>query len=186
MKTHLPPIHLACQDDEMRPNFRFIEIKKGIAHATNGNFLVKMELEKVSDLTNEQIELLNGKYIHMEAWKEIHKADIIEFTEDGFSCWNKGIKKVYEYGEPVGEFFTIDSVIVGIKSKGEVEVGRIAYNPKMIATIAKIFESNTLFFSFSGPSSGTVVYPSYDCGMFAILMPCMLDAESSSRYLFLT
>lgn len=180
----LKPLHLACMDDDMRPNFRLIEIKHGIAQATNGHFVVKLELNKTSLLEQEQIDMLNGRYIHMEVWKEIHKCEMIEFTEETISCWKNGIKKTFEYAEPQGEFFNIETVIREVKELGEVETRMISYTPAYITTLAKIFDEGSMIFSFSGANKGTIVFPSEDSGMFALLMPKMIDA--TNRYMFLT
>jgi hypothetical protein len=128
--------------------------------------------------------MLNGRYVHMEVWKEIHKCDTIELTEDTISCWKNGIKKTFEYGEPNGEFFSLDNIINNIKINGEEEKRMVAYTPKLISIIAKIFDEETLVFSFSKGKLGTVVFPFEDSGMFAILMP--KDISATNRYLFLT
>lgn len=180
----LKPLHLACADDDMRPNFKLIEIKHGIAQATNGHMVVKLELNKTSMLEQDQIDMLDGRYIHMEVWKEIHKCEMIELTDDAISCWKNGIKKTFEYGEPQGEFFNIETVIRDIKELGEIETRMIAYTPSLIAILAKIFDENSMIFSFSGANKGTIVFPSEDSGMFALLMPQMINA--TNRYMFLT
>lgn len=183
MTKQLPPLHLACMNDDLRPNLKFIQIKNGIAQATNAYIIVKIILNETTQLDEEQIEILNGKYIHMECWKELHKAEQIEFTEEQINCWNKGIKKVYEYGEPNGEFFKIDTIIEDVKNAGESPQRIVGYNPKFISILQKIFDCDTLFFSFSG-KKGTIVFPGQDMGMFALLMP--IKSEDINRYLFLT
>ena len=56
-------------------------------------------------------------------------------------------------------------------------------NPKFIGTIQKIFQTEQLTFSFSQVNKGILVYPHYDCGMFAVLMPMTIDVVEP-RYCF--
>lgn len=81
MEQKLKPLHLACANDDLRPNMFLIEIKNGIASATNGSIVIKTELSQTSLLTPEEIEILNDKYIHKEVWKEIYKCEFLEFDD---------------------------------------------------------------------------------------------------------
>jgi len=183
MEQQLPPLHLACQDDEMRPNMALIEIANNIATATNGHILVKIDLSIASQLSPETLTLLNGKYIHMEAWKAIHKCDFVEFFDDQIDIIQKGIKKTFYYSTANGSFFNTNAIVIEIKDAGETPVRLIALSPKLIGIIAKIFQSVDLKFSFTGDKKGVVVFPYEESGMCAILMPASSD-QVSNRYLF--
>ena len=184
MAQQLKPLHLVCVDDEMRPNLKMIEIKNGIAQATNGHILVKLQLNTTSTLTPEQIAILNGKYIHMNVWKELWKCDLIELDDEWITCNKDGIVKRFEYAEPNGSFFTFDTIIGEIKEAGEEPQRIVCYNPDFITILAKIFQTESLFFSFSPNNKGTIVFPDDVSGMFAVLMPKSTDAQN--RYLYLT
>ena len=97
MEQQLKPIHLICTEDEMRPNMALIQIKNNVAYATNGHVLVKIDLQATSNLQKETLDIINGKYIHKEVWKEIWKCDVLEFEEDKIVCHKDGIKKIFEY-----------------------------------------------------------------------------------------
>jgi len=185
VEQFLKPIHLACGDDDMRPNMRLIEVCNGVAQATDGHILVKVDLEKTSLLDPDQINILNGKFIHMEVWKEIHKCDMIELTNDLITCTKNGIKKMFEYSQPQGTFFRLDDLIAQIMEAGSESKLMMAYNPKFIGIVAKIFQSDTMIFSFSVGSAGTVIFPNDFDGMFAILMPVMITG-GTDRYVYLT
>lgn len=183
MEQLLKPIHLACMDDDMRPNYKLIEIKNNIAMATNGHFLVSYDISGGNSLLEaDQIEKLNEKYIHMEVWKEIHKCDSLEVLDDALICHKDGIKKIFEYSQPNGEFFKMENVVIECKLQGEVERGMVSYNPKFIEVLRKIFQSEMMHFSFSG-NKGTIVFPDEYSGIFAILMPIV--ATGVNRYFFL-
>lgn len=180
----LPPLHLVCHNDEFRPNMKLIEVKNGIAQATNAHMIVKVNLIEASKLTADQVDMLNGRYVHMEVWKEIHKCEMIELSEDYIVCWKNGIKKIFEYGEPNGEFFSIDTIIRNCKEAGEEPQRLVGMNAKYIEILHKIFGSGTIYFSFSAANHGIICFPGEDSGMFALLVPVTTDGVN--RYMFLT
>lgn len=179
----LNPLHLACVDDELRPNTRLIEIKNNVASATNGHVLVKIDLSLVSPFTPEQRKILNGKYIHMKVWEEMSSCDSLSLDEDEIVCNKDGINRIFEYSLAQGEFFKVDHVVDEIKRIGEEPKRIIKYNTKMIALISKIFKCDNLFFSFSKGNAGTIIYEYEDSGMFAVLMPTSIDG-APNRYFF--
>jgi len=179
MEQQLPPMHLACMIDESRPNMALVQIKNGCATATNAHIIVRVDL-RINTTFIEQFPCLEGKYIHSEVWKDIHKSDAIEFAEDGITCHKNGIVKYFDYAIPNGEFFSIQSIIDEIKIKGETEIRLVTYTPKFIGIIQKIFNQNVLNFSFTANNGGTVVFPDENSGMMAILMPAF--TEGVNRY----
>lgn len=184
MKQYLKPIHLACGDDELRPNIALIEINNNIATATDGSILVKVDLtmNNNSELTPEQLKTINGKFIHREVWKEIFKCDFLEFDDQYIICHKDSIKKLFEYSEANGAFFNTNTIVEELKFTGGEEKEYIAYSPKYIAIIHKIFQHEQMIFSFSKKNKGTVVFPFEESGMFAVLMP---REATAGRYLFL-
>ena len=184
MEQILNPLHLACIDDEFRPNARLIEVKNGIATATNSHIVARIDLRENGQLTPEQIELLNGKFIDMEVWKECHKCDSLEVTETNIICFKNGIKKTFDFSISQGMFFNIDSIIIDISKSGAGEKEQVKYNGKFIAIFNKIFGTNEITFSFSKGNLGTLVYPNDYSGMFGVLMPIVTTVEN--RYFFLS
>lgn len=162
-----------------------IEIKNNIATATNGSILVKLDLMKTlhSELSTTQVDLLNGKYIHMEVWKEFHKCDGVDFTDMEIICHKNGIKKIFEYSEPQGQFFDTNQVVIDIKEAGEEAKRLVSFDPKLIAKLAKIFGGDVMHFSFSPGNKGAVVFPEEYEGVTAILMPKHTEL-APNRYLF--
>jgi hypothetical protein len=114
----------------------------------------------------------------MTAWKEIHNADYIVFHDDSIECLNDGIKKFYEYQNPQGEFFNLKTVIEDAVKDGSEAKEIIGFNPKYLTTLSKIFAhcgGTQLVFSFSKGSKGAFVYPYNESGMFALLMPIIIE-----------
>lgn len=183
MTEFFRPLHLACADDDLRPNMSLIEIKNNTAIATNGSILVKLDLFKTSSLEKEKIEVLNGKYIHKEVWKEISKCEHLELDDERIVCHKNGIKKSFEYAEPNGTFFDISKVLIDVINHGTGKHDFVGMNSKYINILTKIFNNESLTYSFSkGENQGIIVYPYIGSGMFAVLMPCMLDGPV--RYYF--
>lgn len=183
MDQFLKPLHLACGDDDLRPNIRLIEIKNNIASATEGHILVKLDLTQTSMLQPEQLKTLDGKYIDKEVWKEIYKCDLLEFDDAHIICHKNSIKKMFEYATPNGEFFNINKIIEQAADDGVEAKTLISYNSKFINILQKIFQNESLTFSFSKGNQGTFVYPYEHSGMFAILMP--QASENTNRYYFM-
>lgn len=182
-KPSLPPLHLACGDDELRPNLQLIKIKNNIATATNGNMLVKIDLSLTSPFDIEVLNMLNGKYIHKEVWKELHKCDSVQYFDDQIDCWNNGIKKTFYYSDHNGEFWDDSTIIQDIKEAGETPQRIVTYNPQFITILQKIFKADKLSFSFTSEHKGTIVFPYSDSGMFAVLMP--MKSNDLNRYFFM-
>ena len=180
----LKPMHLVCIEDEMRPNMALIQIKNGVAYATNANILVKIDLALTSTLSEQDLEILNGKYIHKEVWKEIWKCDILELEKDRIICHKDNIKKIFEYHTSQGEFFNLDSIVMDVSKNGVEAKQSIVYSHHLVTLIGKVFEEPNLHFSFSKHQQGTVVFPYDGSGMFAILMPVMNPTDTNPRYMF--
>lgn len=182
MEKYFKPIHLACLINEYSPNQALIEIKNGIATATNGAVIVKVDLNKTaSPLIVKSIDFLNDKYVHMEVWKEIYKCDILEIDDSGIHCFKNGFRKSFDFSEPNGEFFKIDTLIADIQSGGEEKKRCVSFSSNLISIITKVFETQQLNYSFSHGKKGTVVFPYEESGMYAILMP--IDTVVN-RYMF--
>ena len=77
-------LHLACENNLLRPVMNCIYFKYGYAIASNGMILIKACLNEICNFSEEEKELLEGKLISTNNFKEIIKHTIIEIEEDGF------------------------------------------------------------------------------------------------------
>jgi hypothetical protein len=181
MTQQLKPLHLACSDDDLRPDLQIIQIKNGIASATNGTVLVKIDLEKTCELTPEDIQTLEGKNIHKEAWKEMHKCDLLQFDEEGIEVRTNGIKKRLFYQPTQTKIWDDDAIIESIRAAGVAQLSFVSYDPRLIQILSKIFQHDSLCFSFSPDNKGTICFPYQHSGMMAVLMPKV--AEDITRWI---
>lgn len=186
MIKYLKPLHLICINDENMPNLALIQIKKKEARATNGHLMIKLDLVRTSKLTEEQLDILEGKYLHMEVWKEMYKCDQIDLDDVGITVHKNGITKSFDYSHPVDEWYDLDKTVSEVKYAGEHAVRLVAYNPAQIAKIATVFDmgGSPLFISHSPEPKGHVVTCGHDTGMMAIVMPILISDENLNRYMF--
>jgi hypothetical protein len=183
MEQFLPPIHLACYEDEMRRNLALVEVRNSVACASNGIILVKIDLIETAPLLSEQDrENMEGKYIHMKAWAEIHKADTLLFHDTHIEFSGNGIKKTYYYENPQGQFFNTDTIVEDIREAGVEAKEMLCFNTKQIAILSKIFKHEVIHFSPSPGFKGVIAFPFESSGMFAVIMP--ISTEGVSRYYF--
>ena len=182
MKEQFKPLHLACESDEAAPNMALISIIKGIATATNGKLLVKINLAETSALSPEELDTLDGKFIHMEVWKEIHKCDSVEFDDDQIICHKNDIKKIFEYADPDGEFFP-NTIVEDVKKAGEGGRRILSLDPDQVTIAGKIFGGNQIYFSSTKGISQVLLFPGPDSGMFAVLQ--IGEGDGVNRYMFL-
>lgn len=196
MIKYVKPLHTVCLRDEDRPNFSLIQVKDNIARATNGSVIVCMNLLQCSKLDPSQVEMLHGKYIHMDVWAKMAKCDEIEIDDETICIIIKGVKHRFEYNEPEDHqddgkpewetrkkrWFDLDSIILNIKRNGEDNKRLVGIDSDNIKIVAKAFDLYHLYFSFSPRDLGMVVFPGEDMGMFAIIMP--LDSGGVNRYMF--
>ena len=183
MKQQLKPLHLICVEDELEPNKALISIKDGIASASNFWACIKLDLRLTSSLEQDQIDMLNGKYIHKEVWREIFKCDVLEFDDIQIICHKKGIKRTFDYSAGT-ESFVIDNAVLDVKSNGSEPKTEMCFNRSQLKIIGEIFQEPNLNFSFSKGGVSTVVFPYEDSGMFALATP-VISSQTNARYFFL-
>ncbi len=73
------PLWKACGDDEIRTGMHYISFANGYAYATNSHILVRARLTDISNFDEQDLSLLDGKFIHGKLFKEIlnSKGDVI-------------------------------------------------------------------------------------------------------------
>jgi hypothetical protein len=178
-KKTLPPIHLACSDDELRPALQHIEIIDGIATATNANIICQLNLAKYSTLPEEAIKALNGKMIHRDVWESIQDANLIEVKGDMLHVEMGGIRADYNISCDL-KFPDHHSLINAVANSLFDKKSFVAFNPKYIALAAKLFPSENLICRFYENNEMMVFFPSGDAKGFMGIMPMKLtDAEAT-------
>jgi hypothetical protein len=184
-KKTLPPIHLACTDDELRPGLQLVEVIDGIATATNGNIIARMNLGAYSKLEEETIKKLNGKLIHRDVWESIMDADILTVDGDSIHMDKGGIKATFDIATDL-KFPDHHRIIQAVANSLFGDKTFVCFNPKHIAIAAKLFPSENLICRFYENHEMMVFFPSGDAKGFMGIMPMEITAEEATMDFSLT
>ena len=65
------PLWKACGDDYIRTGMHYISFANGYAYATDSHILVRARLTDISNFDEQDLSLLDGKFIHGKLFKEI-------------------------------------------------------------------------------------------------------------------
>jgi hypothetical protein len=177
-KKTLPPLHLACSDDELRPAMMHIEIKNGIATATNASLIAQLNLAEYSTLEDDTIKKLNGKMIHRDVWEEILDADVLTVEDDIIHYEKGGIKADYDI-QCDYKFPDHKSIIDTIAGSIFAKKSFMAFNPKWIQIANKIFPSESLIVRFYESHEMLLIFPSGEAKGFVGVMPIQITEEEA-------
>lgn len=167
-KKVLPPIHLACTDDELRIAMQYVKIKDGIAYATNTHLLACINLKHHSELSEDVIKELDGKYVHAETWASVMDADMI-FIEGNEILYSKGlIKARFEISDDIN-FPDIEIFIKESMNPEIVQLSKVSFNPLYVELLRKVFKHTEMTMLFKG--GRLLCYPCVGSYQYAILMP---------------
>lgn len=184
-KKTLPPIHLACSDDELRPALQMVEVIDGIATATNGMIIARMNLSAYGKLEDETIKKLNGKLVHRDVWAELIDADIMTVEGDNIHMDKGGIKATFDIRTDY-KFPDHHLIIEAVSKSIFDEKSFVCFNPKFIAIAAKLFPSENLICRFYENNDMMVFFPSGDAKGFMGIMPMTITQEEATLDFSLT
>lgn len=181
MRKTLPPIHLACSDDELRPALNCVRVLDGIATATNAHLVAQMNLREYSSLPEEAIKKMSGMLIHKDLWKELMEATLIEVNDQDNSIYyeNGGVKATVSVDTDL-KFPDIDSVVKEIANQLFDKRSMVAFNPRWIMIAAKLFPSESLICRFYQDKSMMVLFPSGQAKGYVGIMETIISEEEST------
>ncbi len=175
----LPPLHLACSDDDLRPALQHIEIVDGIATATNAHIVCRLNLAEYSLLPDECIRALNGKLIHKDIWDAVQDADLIEVNDDILHYEKGGVKADYDISCEL-KFPDLTGIINSVANSFFDKKSFIAFNPNLIVIAKKIFPSEHLIMRFYEDHEMMVLFPSGDAKGFIGVMPMKITEQEAT------
>lgn len=164
-------LHLACSDEEARPQLQCIYIKDGWAIAANPHMIVKQKLETHSTINRDQIPKLEGKFIHKNVWEQLVGCTEILVENDTLVCQNDAGKVIYQFAFHTTLFPDIETILDNFKPEMTTE---ISLNTKYLQTLSKVFDSNSLKMEFSS-SKGAMIKPVVGEDEFAYLAAIFID-----------
>lgn len=184
-KKTLPPIHLACSDDDLRPALNHIEVVDGIATATNAMIIARMNLSKYSTLPDEAIAAMNGKLIHRDVWESIQDADLIKVDGDTIHYEKGGIKANFDISCDL-KFPDHHSILEAVANSIFDKKSFVCFNPEYIKIAAKLFPSESLICRFYEDNDMMVFFPSGEAKGFMGIMPMKITEEEATLDFSLT
>jgi hypothetical protein len=180
---YLPPIHIACSDDELRPSMMHVEVLDGIATATNGMLIVRLNLSEHSSLDDVTIKKLSGRYIHRDIWNLLHSADLIFFKEDedNVITYSKGgvSAEIMLKTELEIKFPDYGGIVNRIANTKFDKKSFIAFDPEWISIAKKIFSTSALIMRFYEQEQMFTIFPGGDAKAFMGIMPMMITEEDA-------
>lgn len=169
-KKALPNIHLACADDELRPALMHIEVLDGIATATNGQLIARMNLKEYSTLPDETVKALSGKLVHRNVWETIRDADLIEVKGDVIHYEKDGVKADYDISTTY-TFPDYTGIIQAVANSRFDKKSFVSFNPEYIGIAKKLFPAENLIMRFYQDHEMMVIFPSGEAKGFIGIMP---------------
>lgn len=180
----LPPIHIACSEDEMNFPLQHVEILDGIATATNGYLLVRLNLSEYSSLDDRVLQRLSGKYIHRDVWRMIHTAENILISDDNENSLifiNGGVDAEVNIKDASEiKFPNYNALIDRIANSRYEKKSFIAFNPEWVNTARKIFGSESLIMRFYEKEGMFTLFPNGDAKAFMGIMPQMVEEQDAN------
>lgn len=174
----LPPIHLAASSDENREALQYIEVIDGIATASNGSIICRLNLAHFSNLAPDEIRRLSNKLIHRDVWATIYNADRIEVDGDVIS-YVKGRLEAAVNIETTVEYVDYAPIIEKITNSEFEKKSFMAFNPEYIVIAKSIFKKETLICRFYKNEHMMVFFPSGDSKGFLGIMPFAIQENEA-------
>jgi hypothetical protein len=152
-----------------------VYFKDGYAYASNVHVLIKQSLDDYCQVVHK--ELLEGKCLHRDSFKNIREFDIVEATEDGVDCSNydNGKKAVFAYSNQVSPNF--EAVLSQIP---DAPVPFIGLNPKNVEIVSKCLIRNrdgAMRLTFQGLDRPIIATVDGFPNQMAIIMPMLLGGN---------
>jgi hypothetical protein len=106
----LNPIHEVIKKQIVDERYEFVIVKNESFIVTDKHIMIIQPL-KYYNVPVDQIRFIEGKAFSKESFREIQKADTIEFREEGVFCVSKGgkVKKVVYYHQGID--FKVDTLL---------------------------------------------------------------------------
>lgn len=178
-------LHKVCGDDALRPVLGYLFFKDGNVYATDAHIAIAAPLSFVSNFTDEEKELLEGKMILATQFAQLLKMRETHVGTDGgakFECktaYGETVIIPLLTEEQIGKFPNVESVLVEAEksANGHLSVTtRVGFKPSLLADLVAAMNAYGIGFYFTKPN-GAIVVRDQDVTnkIRAILMPCLIE-----------
>ena len=165
-------LHEICAIDELRESVEYVYFDEGNAVCSDGYIMAIFKISEISTIGEEQIKLLEGKFIHRTAFKEMLKYDEILVESEFIIAKGKGFDVRLPLKSDI-KYPDYKHVIAHISSKkGSKE--RIHINSELLDTLQSCVGGDGSIINMSIGSEGMIVnYPEKES--YALIMPKMIN-----------
>ena len=187
LKGFLPnfKIHKVCATDDLRPAMYYVFFKHGNAYATDAYKAVSAPLSIISNFTDEEKELLEGKVIHGSQFAKLLTMRNIEIELFGenlcFNCYTKEGENVIIPildEEKIGKFPNVEGAINKAEKEAKDEklpVNMVGLNARSLSDLASAINANIIDFYFTQANHAIVVRNAEYPEIRAIMMPYLIN-----------
>jgi len=158
----------ACNRDEIRPAQNYVHFKGGFAYATDAHCAVKNYLHEICNLSEEQLALLDGKFLHYDKFAKVRTYHSITVTEKGIQgLSSKGIKGgffAFYDGDDELKYPDIDALIKNNQSAKceegcEHGINKIQIDSQIYMTFVQAFATKDVIYNFKGQKTPIICTP---------------------------
>lgn len=183
-RFHVPPMHLSCANDELRPVMSHVLIKNNCAVSTDAHILSKINLLQCK-WPEHVLEHLNGKMIHQDLWRlikrykdyQIINIDIDETTNKCYLQY-KSFRLYIDVVEQKEMLYPLWENVIP-KNDQQTEINEIGLNMNLLKRVNPIANfMNIIYeeqqgsrFRFFGSNKAVLIEPPSDKGSFVLVMP---------------
>ena len=176
-------LHQACANDGFRPAMEHIQFKNGYAYASDAHIAIKAALSSISALSQEDIDKLNGHYIHSSQWPLLLKYSNIEVGEGVITLkGDNGAKTVITLRdgvEGITKYPDIEKLFEPEKRDKEASIHAIGFSFKLLSKLrsAMGLTDKTMLY-FTGGCAGPIYVKGEDSKFIdvqGLIMPMLLN-----------
>ena len=160
-------LHKVCANNELRPAMCYVYFKDGNAYATDAHIAIAAPLSFVSDFTDEEKKILEGKLIHATNFALLLKMrkTYVKETEDGakFECETKAGETVIIpifTEEQIGKFPNVESIMAEADKNAkelDTQFPCVGFNPSHVANLVAAMNAKIIEFYFVKPVGVIIV-----------------------------
>ena len=180
-------LHKVCANDQLRPAMSYLYFKDGNVYATDAHIAIAAPLSFVSNFTDEEKDLLEGKLIHATQFAQLlkmretyvtHVTDVGVRFECKTACGQNVIIPLLSK-EQIGKFPNVESVLAEAEKNAKelgTQLPRVGFMPSLLADLVAAMNAKIIEFYFAN-SKGAIVVRDQDITneIRAILMPCLIE-----------
>ena len=132
-------INQATVKEETRPYLDLISFRNGYVYATDTHIIVKAKIKDISNFTDDELELLEGKSISSSSFRKLLDFDEVAITPTGFIAnGGNGNKTNFLFNDQQIVDIKFDDVFVGLTDHYAEEKYLFGLNASLLKKASQI------------------------------------------------